>query len=919
MDGSISALDARCGDPQSALFLELIAQHIVDWEVLAPYFSLTEADQMAIKQDHSGQYQVQKRALLSTWIERNGNEATFSKMRKIFLQANCVNLADKLVEILQDVYSQSPDNAVAAFKLYLKDCYSTISPTATDRQNWPPLANTPYVEPELRLVVDSSPEWKPVRQPSRSIQCNDLFQDKDFPHKILLEGTAGSGKTTLSRNMCKEWEKGEFLSHMDLLIHLTLADPKVWSAQSLDGLIPHPSAEIRKAVANTIIERRGKKCCFVMDSWEDLPDDVPPYISDLVYGSKLGIALPHCSFIITTRPIASAPLKYSQAFTTVEITGFSSESIDTFATRYLKQQGEDPAVFITALHDNHHARGLCNLPINATILLYLFLTIGTGLPTTQTELFKCFIISILLRHLAAKQGQNPLRLRLTNFYSLPENERQLFDQLCRIAHFANFNTRSSSQSNQLLSRKELEEEGVRDLQETMGLMKVHLRLTCYGYEPYYGFLHSSVQDFLCAVRISQLSPEEQVRDFKRIMSINPMSLVLLFYAGITKLNNTGVCNHLLQVGARPPQDNSIIPSICDALSETRDSRRLFLTFLHCLYEANRDDLQPEYLTDISFTFYRLSMYNINVIFHSIADIARLSRSNGVVLSIGMCDINDHKIESAVKILIKRASSNYRQFNQCVSIGLALYANNLTHIGVRSLAKLIVADGIRLTLLDISCNLVTRQSNRFEALKILIESMSSVRGFCLPLLSMYFCGLTSRHAYHLVLLLRHNIKYLDISENQNLSECIPMLIAAVRHTESLDVRDTSVTDKEIIQVGRILQSNTSLQKLSIGFGIFDEPFQARYLTPEAICECIKLITSHSSRSKLCLLSIADCYMKNIDSNDQVQRALTNFSLRRGHPLKILKFSITHPDILIGRNFSNQVQQRSISDSLLRGKN
>ena len=248
MDGT-NALDARCNDPQSTLFLELISQHIIDsdWEELASWFSLTEAEQLAIKGDHSAQYKVQKRAMLWRWIEKNGNKATFRKMREIFLLANNVNLADKLKEILQDVHSQSPHNAVAAFKLYLKDCYSSSSATA-DRQNWPPLANTPYVPPELRLVPDTSPEWKPERQGGKPIQLNDLFQDKATPHKILLEGTAGSGKTTLSRNMCQEWEKGKLLGHIDLLIHLTLADPKVWSAQSLESLIPHPSAEIRKAV-----------------------------------------------------------------------------------------------------------------------------------------------------------------------------------------------------------------------------------------------------------------------------------------------------------------------------------------------------------------------------------------------------------------------------------------------------------------------------------------------------------------------------------------------------------------------------------------------------------------------------------------------------------------------------------------------
>ena len=41
--------------------------------------------------------------------------------------------------------------------------------------------------------------------------------------------------------------------------------------------------------------------------------------------------------------------------------------------------------------------------------------------------------------------------------------------------------------------------------------------------------------------MSQLSPEKQIRDFERIITINPMSLVLLFYAGLTKLENSSVC------------------------------------------------------------------------------------------------------------------------------------------------------------------------------------------------------------------------------------------------------------------------------------------------------------------------------------------------------------------------------------------
>ena len=97
-----------------------------------------------------------------------------------------------------------------------------------------------------------------------------------------------------------------------------------------------------------------------------------PVIHDLLKGSQPGVALPHCSFIVTTRPVASPSLQ-PLVTTTVEITGFSAESVDTYASQCLIQQGKDPAVFIRALNDNHHARGLCSLPINAAILLHLFL------------------------------------------------------------------------------------------------------------------------------------------------------------------------------------------------------------------------------------------------------------------------------------------------------------------------------------------------------------------------------------------------------------------------------------------------------------------------------------------------------------------------------------------------------------------
>ena len=900
-------LDARCSD----LHLEQIAEHIVDWEELAPYFNITQAEQQVIKANHVHQYKLQKREMLWKWMEKSGNGATYRRMKEIFSTAKKAILADKIEDILHEPYSQSPLSAVAAFKLYLKDCYSSISTTSVGEQDWPPLMNASFVDPELHVV-----QGQLMMKMRKKILIADLFQDAKS-RKILLEGTAGSGKTTLTRKICQQWAQGNFLHHVDLLIHLTLADPKLWSAKSLKDMIPHPSADVCKAVADHIVDKRGKGCCFVMDGWEDLPEEMQKssFIRRVLHSQQPQLALPRCVFLVTCRPIASASLK-QLVTTTVEISGFSAESVDVYATQYLTQQGRDPTVFITALNDNHYARGLSSLPINAAILLHLFMTIQTGFPATQTELFRCFLLNVLLHHLVAKKKH--YLNRLTSFSHLPEKEKRSFEQLCCIAYYATLQGKSTSQSNQLLSSDELQKAGLQNLQDTLGLMKVHQQLTWCGYDPHYGFLHSSVQDFLCAVRMSQLSPEEQTKDFKFIMSNNPMSLVLLFYSGITNLDNSRVCERLRQMGEKPPDEMTIVPNLCDTKSEARDSRRLYLAYLHCLYEASRNDLLAKSNApgpaSIAFIWYRLSVYDINVVFYFVLDIVQLYYPTRVAFCFGKCSITDHGIESAVAVLINHANMvHWSTQNRHMSFDLALYANELTHHGVGSLMTLISTGNINLSFLDISRNLITQKSSGFVALKTLIETLSPNK---IDKLRLYCCGFTSRHAYHLILLIGQVKEYLNISENP-LRECVPFLVLATGQLQMMDLRGTQILSQNLLEVGRMLQSNTCLKLLSIGYRLFDEDAPTSDITPEIVCKFIELITATNSRSVLSTLSIADCYMKAVRSR-RVQDALLMFALRRFcHPLNVVPFSVAHNSFAVGRGFREQIFTSSVPDSLLFG--
>ena len=599
-----TALDVRC----SSAHIAKLSEHIEDWEELAPYFGLTEAEQQEIRASHALQYKVQKRKMLWKWVRKLGEKATYRELIKVLKEAGESLLIPRVKELLEDSFSEAPHIIVNSFRQYLKDCYSTSASDGV--QNWPRLKKPMiFVNPELVS-----------KDKKASLTTLDIFRDK----KVMLEGTSGSGKTTLMRHACQQWAEGKLLNDVDLLIHLTLADPTLWSAKCLEDIIPHPtSIEMRSVVAEYITERGGKGCCFILDGWEDLPEEMQTssIIHDLLKGSRPGLALPRCSFIVTTRPIASPSLQ-PLVTTIVEITGFSSESVDTYASQYLTQQGKDPAVFITALNDNHHARGLCSLPINAAILLHLFLTIQTGLPTTQTELFNCFILNLLLRHLVAKAKYKHAKPLLRCFSDLPSNEYKAFNNLCLISYHSTFSGKVASQSNQLISSDDLHKAGLQDVQETLGLMKVHQQLTWCGYDPHYGFLHSSVQDFLCAVRMSQLSPEQQVKDFKCIMINNPTSLVLRFYAGITKLESERVCKYLRQIGMNPPGGFALN----NLRTASSDPRRLFLTYLHCLYEAKHNNVLCQFGSEplVLFALYRLSIHDLNVIWYFMLDMIEKS-------------------------------------------------------------------------------------------------------------------------------------------------------------------------------------------------------------------------------------------------------------------------------------------------------
>ena len=859
-----SVLDRRCS--LTGILFAKISEEIVDWQELAPYFGLTEAEVHEIKADCTYRYKVQKHNMLWKWAKKQGDKATNRELMRVFQEAGQSLLVSKVDELLQNVADlQAPHIVVKSFQEHLKDCYCKPATGTTYQveENCEPLqlSQISFLNPNLVLKSDNT----------KSLEIKDLCK---LGKTVVLEGTAGSGKTTLTRHICQQWAEGKLFHDVDLLIHLTMANPASWHAKSLKDMIPYPSAEMRRAVADHIVEQQGKRCCFILDGLEDLPEG-SSFIDKLVENK---LEIPQCLFIVTSRPSATASIK-TLVSTTVEIIDFSDEKVDEYATQYLTQVGkEDPTVLKKALNDNHYVRGLCRIPINVAILLHLLLTIQTGLPTTQTELFKCFILNLLLRRLEVKLGRKVRRLR--EFSDLPKNEKQVFDDLCLIAHQCTFSGKASSCSNKLLSSVDLNEI---ELNDTLGLVKIHQQLTWFGYVPHYEFLHSSVQDFLCAVRMTQLSPEEQVRDFSQLLNTNPTSLVLRFYAGLTKLWNKPVCELLRDIGRNPPGYECMHQSSLDVQFVGGDPRRRFLTYLHCLYEANIPDVlaKPEksktsILTEVDVIFYscRLTIHDLNVIAYYIMSMARTSTDlTCIKLSFHKCFIDDHGYEAFVATLIEQAQirKSLRSSNGyfVIEAGLDTY----THRGVRALASLISLENVPLFGLNIQCA-------DFLSLEELIESFSSpTAGDCRGL-NLSDSGLTSIHVNHLIRLLTQarNLLKLNLSSNPGLLGAIPRLLSAAKHLKKLSLIDI-IDDQELLEMAPVLQSNTSLTNLNIF-----SAYSSRKYSKESLLKFVKIVTAPESRSQLEEITVGH----SSDNEDIVTRLSAEFktvALSSGRLLKI----------------------------------
>uniref|UniRef100_A0A8C5JZC7 NLR family, pyrin domain containing 10 n=1 Tax=Jaculus jaculus TaxID=51337 RepID=A0A8C5JZC7_JACJA len=182
----------------------------------------------------------------------------------------------------------------------------------------------------LLLVAAEPPAGPGLEQELHSVGMETLFGPGEEPHPsvVVLQGSAGTGKTTLVKNLVQEWARGAlYPDRFDYVFYVSCREVVLLPRCDLHQLLFWCCGD-SQAPATEIL-RQPERLLFILDGYDELQRPFEEHCMEKVLHLLIRRRLlPTCSLLITTRPPALRNLQSmlgDQHHVHVHILGFSEE------------------------------------------------------------------------------------------------------------------------------------------------------------------------------------------------------------------------------------------------------------------------------------------------------------------------------------------------------------------------------------------------------------------------------------------------------------------------------------------------------------------------------------------------------------------------------------------------------------------
>ncbi|XP_065906790.1 NACHT, LRR and PYD domains-containing protein 14-like isoform X2 [Dysidea avara] len=603
----------------------------------------------------------------------------------------------------------------------------------------------------------------------------EIFQCKSrsCPLLIMLNGSAGIGKTTVCNEICVRWARDGFLSrHFNTVLQIPMSMARQHSFA--EAVI----AQIGEDAYYKIVESSGTQCLIILDGMvaTDLQKDT--VLLQLVKGSILSKAV----LLITARPQACNNLVCDSA---VEITGFSKNQITQYVQNFstVSQSHIQRKVNSCPL-----AKVVCFVPLFLVMMLSVFQCDPvSSLPSTITDLHHIFVAMSLQKN-DLKTDQRPSStfkpkeklLAILPGSCTSEERRRMLLRLSELAYNLFFDQNNVTEDIEIcFTEQNLHRcgiylpEGV-DFQESC-LIKPKTMLQ-EKQDTMYCFTSNTVLVFLCSLHIAiVVSEKEQFSLMQKYFDKLPTVMIML--CGLTRLETP-----------------EIFHFVCRMLVDSHENR---LTATKCLYESQRSN-PPDGISHLSLSFCT------PLLPHDILSISYVVHRYPVItLTLRECHLGNNGLKILTQWCEKQGTSLEK---------LDISINKLNIDALEDVLKIMKSSAL-LRVLDIGGNEIGD-----DGMKTICKELET--NTTLTDLRMWNCGLSKKSATFINQMLSKNktLKALIISSNSFGDEGMKELAKVLKC-------DTTLTELKMWECGlsiigasiiaEVLQVNNTLKTLSIG--------------------------------------------------------------------------------------------------------